>query len=57
CYALLREDKTEDLTRMYNLFSKIPKGLDPVSLMFKQHVTSEGIAVVNQVEDAANSRK
>ncbi|KAI3864099.1 hypothetical protein MKW98_031691, partial [Papaver atlanticum] len=57
CYALLREDKTEDLTRMYNLFSKIPKGLDPVSLMFKQHVTSEGIAVVNQAEDAANSRK
>ncbi|KAI3944085.1 hypothetical protein MKW98_015649, partial [Papaver atlanticum] len=55
CYALLREDKTEDLTRMYNLFSKIPKGLDPVSLMFKHvslfsllvsftsnHVTSEG---------------
>ncbi|KAI3901505.1 hypothetical protein MKW92_016571 [Papaver armeniacum] len=57
CYALLREDKTEDLTRMYNLFSKIPKGLDPVSLMFKQHVTSEGIAVVNQAEEATNSRK
>ncbi|RZC51942.1 hypothetical protein C5167_020362 [Papaver somniferum] len=57
CYALLREDKTEDLTRMYDLFSKIPKGLDPVSLMFKQHVTSEGIAVVNQAEEAANSRK
>ncbi|KAI3832781.1 hypothetical protein MKW98_002327, partial [Papaver atlanticum] len=36
CYALLREDKTEDLTRMYNLFSKIPKGLNPISLMFKQ---------------------
>ncbi|RZC50739.1 hypothetical protein C5167_019160 [Papaver somniferum] len=33
------------------------QGLDPVSLMFKQHVTSEGIAVVNQAEDAANSRK
>ncbi|KAI3856428.1 hypothetical protein MKW98_008880, partial [Papaver atlanticum] len=57
CYALLREDKTKDLTRMYNLFSKIPKGLDPVSLMFKQHFTSEGIAVVNQAENAANSRK
>ncbi|MCL7030497.1 hypothetical protein MKW94_015158, partial [Papaver nudicaule] len=57
CYALLRDDKTEDLTRMYNLFSKIPKGLDPVSLMFKQHVTTEGIALVNQAEDAANSKK
>ncbi|KAI3940185.1 hypothetical protein MKW92_019682 [Papaver armeniacum] len=36
CYVLLREDKTEDLTRIYNLFSKISKGLYPVSLMFKQ---------------------
>ncbi|KAI3901061.1 hypothetical protein MKW92_028945 [Papaver armeniacum] len=52
CYALLREDKTEDLTRIYNLFSKISKGLYPVSLMFKQ-----GIAVFNQAEDATNSRK
>ncbi|KAI3968347.1 hypothetical protein MKW92_052336 [Papaver armeniacum] len=50
CYVLLREDK--DLTRIYNLFSKISKGLYPVSLMFKQ-----GIAVFNQAEDATNSRK
>ncbi|KAI3838692.1 hypothetical protein MKX03_013382, partial [Papaver bracteatum] len=58
CYALLREDKTEDLTRMYNLFSKIPIGLDPVYLMYKHHVTSEGITMVNQAEEAsANSRK
>ncbi|KAJ3673348.1 hypothetical protein LUZ60_006722 [Juncus effusus] len=57
CYALLRDDKTEDLSRMYRLFSKITKGLDPVSQMFKQHVTSEGTALVKQAEDAASNKK
>ncbi|KAH7513337.1 hypothetical protein FEM48_Zijuj12G0189400 [Ziziphus jujuba var. spinosa] len=36
CHALLRDDKVEDLSRMFSLFSKIPKGLDPVSNIFKQ---------------------
>ncbi|GAU37754.1 hypothetical protein TSUD_102700 [Trifolium subterraneum] len=36
CHALLRDDKVEDLSRMFRLFSKIPKGLDPVSSIFKQ---------------------
>ncbi|GJV61861.1 cullin-1-like protein isoform X3 [Tanacetum coccineum] len=38
CCALLRDDKVDDLTRMYKLFSKIPEGLglDPVAKMFTQ---------------------
>lgn len=28
--------QVDDLTRMFKLFSKIPKGLDPVANMFKQ---------------------
>ncbi|KAJ1395195.1 Winged helix-like DNA-binding domain superfamily [Sesbania bispinosa] len=36
CHALLRDDKVVDLSRMFRLFSKIPRGLDPVSSMFKQ---------------------
>ncbi|KAH9765751.1 Cullin-1 [Citrus sinensis] len=36
CHALLRDDKVEDLSRMFRLFSKIPRGLDPVSNIFKQ---------------------
>ena len=28
--------KVEDLSRMFRLFSKIPRGLDPVSSIFKQ---------------------
>ncbi|KAL3626116.1 Cullin-1 [Castilleja foliolosa] len=55
CHALLKNDKVDDLSRMYRLFSKIPRGLDPVSKFFKQHVTAEGSALVIQAEDAAAS--
>ncbi|KAJ9154482.1 hypothetical protein P3X46_027809 [Hevea brasiliensis] len=57
CHALLRDDKVEDLSRMFRLFSKIPRGLDPVSSIFKQHVTAEGTALVKQAEDAASKKK
>ncbi|KAK9065572.1 hypothetical protein SSX86_014973 [Deinandra increscens subsp. villosa] len=57
CHALLRDDKVDDLSRMYRLFSKIPRGLDPVSSMFKQHVTAEGTTLVKQAEDAASNKK
>ncbi|XP_056168667.1 cullin-1-like [Syzygium oleosum] len=57
CHALLRDDKVEDLSRMFRLFSKIPRGLDPVANIFKQHVTAEGTALVKQAEDAASNKK
>lgn len=57
CHALLRDDKVEDLSRMFRLFSKIPRGLDPVSAIFKQHVTAEGTALVKHAEDAASNKK
>ncbi|XBJ15476.1 hypothetical protein VPH35_007366 [Triticum aestivum] len=57
CFALLRDDKVEDLSRMYRLFSKITRGLEPISNMFKTHVTNEGTALVKQAEDSANNKK
>ncbi|XP_042463640.1 cullin-1-like [Zingiber officinale] len=57
CHALLRDDKVEDLSRMYRLFCRISRGLDPVSQIFKQHVTAEGTALVKQAEDAASTKK
>ncbi|KMZ75284.1 putative Cullin-1 [Zostera marina] len=57
CHALLRDDKVDDLSRMYRLFCKITRGLDPVSQIFKQHVTAEGTALVKQAEDAASHKK
>ncbi|RYR41161.1 hypothetical protein Ahy_A08g037557 [Arachis hypogaea] len=57
CHALLRDDKVEDLSRMFMLFSKIPEGLDPVSSIFKQHVITEGMVLVKQAEDAASTKR
>ncbi|KAK8928873.1 Cullin-1 [Platanthera zijinensis] len=56
CHVLLRDGKVDDLSRMYRLFSRIPHGIDPVSQMFKQHVTSEGTTLVKQAEDATSSK-
>ncbi|XP_075483477.1 cullin-1-like isoform X1 [Primulina tabacum] len=56
CRALLRDDKVDDLSRMYRLFHKIPKGLEPVGNMFKQHVASEGMVLVQQAEEAASNK-
>ncbi|CAL5426036.1 unnamed protein product [Camellia sinensis] len=56
CRALLRDDKVEDLSRMYRLYCNIPKGLDPVANIFKQHVTAEGTALVQQAEDATSKK-
>lgn len=41
--------QTEDLARMYRLFQRIPKGLDPVAEIFKEHVDSEGMKLVKEV--------
>jgi cullin 1 len=57
CHTLLRDDKVDDLSRMYRLFCRIPKGLEPVAAIFRQHVTDEGTALVKQAEDAASNRK
>ncbi|MQL05626.1 hypothetical protein EI015_26520, partial [Escherichia coli] len=56
CHALLTGDKVEDLSRMYRLYHKIPKGLDPVANIFKQHITAEGTALVQQAEEAARNK-
>ncbi|GLJ46218.1 hypothetical protein SUGI_0973740 [Cryptomeria japonica] len=57
CHALLRDDKVDDLSRMYRLFYRIPKGLEPVAQIFKQHVTGEGTSLVKHAEDAATNKK
>lgn len=56
CMALLRDDKKEDLKRMFELFSRIPKGLDPIAAYFKQHVTDRGMALVKAAEEAMQNK-
>ncbi|KAG2490035.1 hypothetical protein HYH03_011500 [Edaphochlamys debaryana] len=57
CAALLKDDKTEDLARMYRLFQRIPKGLDPVADIFKEHVDNEGMKLVKEVTEAVELAK
>lgn len=57
CRVLLLDGKTEDLSRMYRLFSKMEDGLSQLSKVFKEHVNEEGLSLLKQVTDAANSRK
>ncbi|KAL4642899.1 hypothetical protein ACB092_02G052800 [Castanea dentata] len=70
CHALVRDDKVEDLSRMsgllfylsknkerFRLLFKIPRGIEPVSSLFKQYVTAEVTALVKQAEDAASNKK
>jgi cullin 1 len=56
CAALLRDDKKEDLARMYRLFSRIPKGLEPVADAFKRHVEADGMALVKEATEAAAAK-
>ncbi|CAF1923551.1 unnamed protein product [Brassica oleracea] len=55
CSALLRDDKTDDLSRMYRLYHPTPKGLEPVADAFRIHVTREGNALIKQAQDAATT--
>nr|XP_043606636.1 cullin-1-like [Erigeron canadensis] len=57
-YALLRDHKVDDLSRMHKLLRTIPHALDPhvINCVVLQHVTAEGTALVNQAEDAANNK-
>lgn len=56
CLALLQQDKKDDLKRMFELFSRIPKGLDPIAAYFKKHVTDRGMALVKAAEEAMQSK-
>ncbi|KAF5177369.1 Cullin-1 [Thalictrum thalictroides] len=56
-HIMLRDNKIEDLSRMYRLFKKIDEGLEPVAVIFKKHVTSTGLALFKEIEDAAKSKQ
>jgi cullin 1 len=57
CAALLRDDKTEDLARVFRLFKRVPSGLPPVADIFKKHIEREGLALVKRADETAASKK
>ncbi|CAL4956644.1 unnamed protein product [Urochloa decumbens] len=57
CKVLLCDEKVEDLSRMFRLFSRIKDGLPPVSKTFQEHVNEVGMSMLKQAIDAATSKK
>lgn len=55
--ALLIDDKKEDLSRMYRMFRRIPKGLEPMADIFKKHVEEEGLKLVRATIEAIEAKK
>ncbi|XP_058083811.1 cullin-1-like [Magnolia sinica] len=55
-HVLLRDDKVEHLSRVYNIFSKITGGLELASEIYKKHVTEEGLALVKCADDAMSQK-
>ena len=47
---LLANDKYEDLSRMYRLFSRVQNGLTPMAKIVQQHIEKMGNEIINQRE-------
>jgi len=55
---LLEDDKIDDLTRMYALLSRIPRGLEPLRTTLEKHVQTIGLqAVQTNASQAINDPK
>ncbi|KAI8809093.1 Cullin [Cladochytrium replicatum] len=52
---LLDNDKLEDLTRMYNLLSRVSDGLEKLRTIFENHVRRQGLGAVEKVAESAAS--
>jgi len=52
---LLEDDKVNDLTRMYNLLSRIQNGLEPLKANFEKHVHKVGMSSIEEVAKTAIS--
>lgn len=48
CRALLQNDKSEDLQRMYRLFSRLENGLIPIAQILQSFVSSMGDDIINR---------
>lgn len=42
---------------MFRLFQRIPKGLEPVAEIFREHVDHEGTKLVKEVTEAVEAKK
>lgn len=55
CRALFRHGQVEDLSRIFRLYHEIPLGRAWFAVAFRQHVTSEGEALVQEAAEGTAS--
>lgn len=48
CRALLQNDKSEDLQRMFRLFSRLENGLNPMANILENFIKSTGEEIINR---------
>jgi len=48
CRALLQNDKSEDLQRMFRLFARLENGLNPMANILQSFITSMGEDIINR---------
>jgi cullin 1 len=48
CRALLQNDKSEDLQRMFRLFSRLDNGLNPIASIVEDFIASMGDEIINR---------
>jgi len=48
CRALLQNDKSEDLQRMFRLFSRLENGLNPMASILQNFITTTGEDIINR---------
>ena len=55
--ALLANNKLDDLSRMFRLFSHVPNGLKPIAEIFRKHIEEDGMALVKQAHESVQQRR
>lgn len=48
CRALLQNDKSDDLQRMFRLFQRLENGLQPMARIVQEFITNMGMDIVNR---------
>lgn len=52
-HALLRDGRTEDVARMFRLFSRLENGLEPMAKIFKTFIGEVGLELIEEINESA----
>ena len=57
CKALMKNKCNEHLSRMYQLFSKIENGLEPIANLVKEYIEEKGKSIINARENVLKEKE